>query len=291
VIQTIRVPSKTFIFGEYSALVGEPALIVTTEPYFEIELEQRDKALSAQSLWLHEQSPAYLYLKQLSQSKIWDIKNLKCDYPVGGLGQSSAEFVAVFKANDGNLATIRDQFRALFDHDAGVMNRPSGYDVVAQCYEGYVGISPGEDEILVVNQWPFHGLSFLIVASGQKLKTHEHLNQESLSLKGETLSPLSRNAYQCWKQKDLRSFISSIKDFRHGLQSLGLESLHTSRLIERFEPLPGFLAAKGCGAMGHDFFILFFETQHKAKYVKKVREYSDLRLLCDETRVQVNDAI
>jgi len=287
VIQAIQVPSKTFIFGEYGALVNGPALIVTTEPFFEIELKQRDKTSTPKPLWLHEKSPAHLYLEKLSQNKIWDIAHLKCDYQLGGLGQSSAEFVAVFKANQGNLTTIREQFRALFDDQASLVNRPSGYDVVAQCYDGFIGIRPEKNEISVITQWPFEGLSFLIVATGQKLKTHEHLNERRIALKGEILSPLSQDAYQAWIQKDSTLFLSAIKDFRHGLQSLGLESLQTSRLIERFESLPGFQAAKGCGAMGHDFFILFFETQYKYKYLEKVRRFTDLTLLSDETRTRI----
>lgn len=288
--QTIQVPSKTFIFGEYSALVDGPALLVTSYPYFEITLEKRRTPLAGGGLLLHSKSPAFRYLSQLSKAEVWDIKEIDFSYPIGGLGQSSAEFVAVYQANQEEPSDIRVQFQNLFKPASGLGLEhsdpqivPSGYDVIAQNNGmGFTSLFAKKSEYQILLDWPWQDISFFIVATGSKLKTHEHLRSADLQAKGEALLPLAHICYQSWLMQNRVAFLESIRDFRHGLQTLGLESLHTTRLIERFEGLGGYLAAKGCGAMGQDFFILFFDRDQESYFKNKVESYSDLKIISNQ---------
>lgn len=284
----VRVPSKTFVFGEYSALVGGPALLVTTEPYFEFKLKLRDKRKTTQPYVLHPDSPAGLYLSRLKQDSVWDIESLKFDYPHGGLGQSSAEFLAVYRTNKAELVKpyqILEDYLSLFSSERDAT--PSGYDLVSQAAEGFIALAMETKELSTLENWPFSKISFLVIATGNKLKTHEHLSQKNIQMKGEALRTRAWDCYLAWTKRDEVAFIDSIKNFRHSLLSIGLEHPQTTRLIERFEFMRGFLAAKGCGAMGQDFFILLFESSVKGSFVEGVRRCSDIELLCDETRLRV----
>jgi mevalonate kinase len=308
--KTIRVPSKTFIFGEYSALVNGPALLVTTEPFFEIHIKKRNQAIHPTPYFLHPYSPAGRYLAQLKQDEIWDIESIKFDFPIGGLGQSSAEFIAVYEANqqtqldsylmqesqDADLSAatqkqqkvdpllMRETFRNLFASHG--QTPPSGYDVVAQAYQGFIAFHPEKRKLMREPLWPLSQFSFFLVGTGNKLKTHKHLTETNLKQKGEVLIPLAQDCYEAWIKKECSAFLEAIKNFRHGLQALGLEHAQTTRFIERFESITGFLGAKGCGAMGQDFFMIFFETYAKSNFLQQVRRFSDLTVLTDETRLR-----
>jgi mevalonate kinase len=283
----IRIPSKTFFFGEYSALVDGPALVVTGKPYFVVSLENRPLNSHNKSKLLHPDSPGGLYLRLLEQQSVlkflWDLKAISLEEKnfLGGLGQSSAEFLALYLANGGLVSQVRNQFQKLYEsnpHYQGLI--PSGYDVVAQSCEGFVLFDPKQKHE-VYKKWPFSDISFFLISTGIKLKTHEHLNQGPLALKGkaQALLPFSQQCWDAWKNQDSQFFVEALKNFRYGLQTFGLESLTTTQFIQRFESLPGFLCGKGCGAMGQDFFLLFCDKKADSFFKEIILSYSDIKLV------------
>ena len=97
-----ELPGKLFLFGEYVALIGGPALVYTFKPYFQIQLQLEDHYANDLPRFVHPKSPAGQYLKKLrlKTSKYWNIKHLQQAISTGGLGQSSAEYLSVFLANE-----------------------------------------------------------------------------------------------------------------------------------------------------------------------------------------------
>lgn len=100
----ISLPGKTFLCGEYLALTGGPAIVVSTEPRFRLIATQKNSVSqpgeSSEFVNLfeiiHPESPAGRYLKSnlvfwKTVEENWSIKF--CDpYRVGGFGASSAQF-------------------------------------------------------------------------------------------------------------------------------------------------------------------------------------------------------
>src|SRR4051812_39210067 len=85
-----QIPAKTFLIGEYAALVGHSAILLTTTPCFELSLEPSEKN------FIHPESPAGLWLKKQEA-------NIKLTWKdpyqgQGGLGASSAQFLSCYLA-------------------------------------------------------------------------------------------------------------------------------------------------------------------------------------------------
>ena len=87
-----RIPSKTFVLGEYSVLHGGPAILLASEPYFSLRLEEKNENKNP----FHPLSPA---------GKLWELEPLlktksylfsDPHHGLGGFGASSAEFIALF---------------------------------------------------------------------------------------------------------------------------------------------------------------------------------------------------
>lgn len=115
----IRIPSKTFLWGEYVSLIGGTAGVLTSKPYFELMVDfigtqpeeknykfknnksHAECCILSEPLkndfqsYFHPDSPAGLILKNLSlennpvaELSFFDPYNLK-----GGFGRSTAEFI------------------------------------------------------------------------------------------------------------------------------------------------------------------------------------------------------
>src|SRR5262245_43666850 len=86
------IPAKTFLLGEYAAVAGSSAIVLTTSPCFELSLVN-----SATIQNIHSDSPAgrwWTSQRMTEQGLIWyDPYQEK-----GGLGASSAQFLAVYLA-------------------------------------------------------------------------------------------------------------------------------------------------------------------------------------------------
>ena len=246
------IPAKTFLLGEYAALEGASSLLVSTKPFFELTLSPQ------QNSTIHSESPAGLWW---AQQHISDY-HLSFNDPYqgrGGLGASSAQFIGAYLASafleekKPTLESMLDAYYQCAWNGQGI--RPSGYDVIAQTQYGCVFINKQKEQIQPYT-WNFSDLSFVLIHTGTKLATHQHLQKVKLNLPVDELSTIVDKAQAALKQNNSSLFIESINDYHKALEQLNLVAEHSLALIKKLRSYPEVLAIKGCGALGADILLL-----------------------------------
>jgi len=246
----MQIPAKTFLFGEYLALFQGPACIALTQPCFALDHHAR----------LHPQCPA---------QRLWQAKRGEaCDWGLsdpyagkGGLGASGAEFLLAYQQLYPGDIDIHHLRQTYFDYAPS----GSGYDVLAQSAEGIVMIDGG----LSIRPWSFSSLGFILVHSGIKLKTHEHLN-DLHALPWQSLIVPVEQGCMAVAEADEDSFLAAVHDFYQRLLALNLVAKHSQYFIQDWCSRWPILAAKGCGAMGADVIALFLFPEHSMQVCQEL---------------------
>lgn len=260
-----RIPAKTFLLGEYSAVAGAGAIVLTTSPCFELSLSSGGE-LSG----IHPDSPAGRWWSQqgCKSGLLW-----RDPYSgQGGLGASSAQFLGAYLAacyETGQEPLHSSMLTAYYESAwTGQGLRPSAYDVLAQSQQQCVYINRQEN-VIKSYAWPFRDLSFLLLHSGHKLATHNHLQTARLPSIA-ILSSIAEQAKQAFDRADSEQLISAVISWQNESRALGLSAEHTERLLDELKSNPSILAAKGCGAMGADVLLLLIPTSeldNQAKFL------------------------
>lgn len=253
-----QIPAKTFLLGEYAAIHGGSAIIVLTTPCFQLALNE----VSHQRPF-HPDSPA---------GKLWASYHANSSHLIwrdpyqgkGGLGASSAQFIGVYLAQC-YLSQQTPCFDALLANYyqyawSGEGLRPSGYDIIAQVSHQCVYINQ-QTSLTTCFDWPFRELSFVLVRSGEKLATHQHLQTLSLPTNTHALSAIVDRAKIAFEHADNDLLIEAINTYQSHLTELGLTATHSLEKINRLKKNKNILAIKGCGAMGADVLLLIFPRQ------------------------------
>ncbi len=239
----IKIPSKTFLMGEYSVLIGGRALVMAHAPFF--EFGDGHKKVS-----FHKDSPA----GKISEDK--EFSFLDPYSGAGGFGGSTAEFLGVqLQKNPGaRRSELMQSYLSLFEDD-GVP--PSGADLCAQSFLKECVVEYKKDPLSVfTHQWPFSNLRVLIFKSDRKVKTHSHLNELCMKQLGE-LANASEEAVEAFVSGDLKAFISFVDEFTKEQAIRGLLESSTMRLIVSLNKIDGVRTSRGCGAMGADVVSVF----------------------------------
>lgn len=259
-----QIPAKTFLLGEYVALTGAGAIILTTLPCFEISIIQNNSNL----IGINKGSPAanWWHKHRLPQG-------LACYDPYaaqGGLGASSAQFLGAYFAAHflwETQPTHDDLLNAYYTSAwSGKGMKPSGYDVIAQTQYNCVYINRSKGRVDVFD-WVFNDIAFILLHSGHKLATHYHLENLILPSEIKELALLSDQANFAFERNDSTALIEAINGYQQQLTRLNLISPQTFNTVERFSKHPEVLAIKGCGALGADVFLLIV---HKSTLEKQV---------------------
>lgn len=247
-----RIPAKTFFLGEYAALAGGPAMLLTTTPCFEITVTQEPGLIA-----IHPNSPAgRLWAQQGLPGK-----GLHWHDPyggIGGLGASSAQFLGAYLAinsnkNGSSHQNLLDIYFNVIQQGPGT--RPSGYDVLAQSSSKCVYIYPLATQVRSY-AWPFTDLAFILVHTGKKLATHHHLQQLAQITEITSLIALVESAHQAFQSADSTRMIEAVNAYHACLLQMNLVALHSLELINQLRSNSNVLAVKGCGAMGADVLLL-----------------------------------
>ena len=247
------IPAKTFLVGEYAALAGAPAIILTTTPCFEVTLSN-DPGMQG----IHPESPAgrlWAAFGDKTQGLAWFDPYAGC----GGLGASSAQFVGTYAAIN-NLQTKTFNKDALlncyFNYGwQGTGLRPSGYDVLAQSMSGCAYINK-EFERCQSMSWPFLDIAFLLLHTGKKLATHEHLQAAELPYQIDRLAIIVDDAKKAFELNSSTALVEAVNAYHQQLLKMKLVASHSQDSIEQLESQSDILAIKGCGAMGADVLLL-----------------------------------
>lgn len=259
------IPAKTFLLGEYAALSGGSAILLTTTPCFEISL-----TTSPSLAGIHPESPAALWWNKQG------IKNYGLNWydpyhGSGGLGASSAQFLGSYWASR-KIRPITntpiDMLEAYYQVSwSGKGIRPSGYDVIAQSHQGCVYINKINQQIESYH-WPFNDLSLILLHTRNKLATHIHLENALVPNQKNELSETVDQAHIAFKEKSSSQLIRSINTYHSQLTQLDLVSPYTLQLIRELNhEFPEILAIKGCGALGSDV-ILIITKQNNSLILK-----------------------
>lgn len=250
------IPAKTFLLGEYAALAGESAIILTSKPCFSIEIIEEKKLIN-----IHPDSPAGLFWQRFNLNH-----GLRFHDPyqgIGGLGASSAQFVGAVQAYcklSGQLLDddfLLDNYYQVAWPGQGI--KPSGYDVLAQTRQGCVYINRNQQQV-VEYSWDFNDVSLLLVHSGRKLATHHHLTGISELSGTLTLSNIVEKAKKAFADKSSSTLIDCINEYQHHLSQMNLSAPHTQALIKWIKKETSLLAIKGCGALGADIILMITEN-------------------------------
>ncbi|MBC87621.1 MAG: hypothetical protein CL677_10640 [Bdellovibrionaceae bacterium] len=263
---TLSVPSKTFLIGEYLALFGGPSLVANTGPRFSADFN-----LKGRGKWgrIHPDSPAGQWIQHnLDVFEDVDI-DFKDPYAgAGGLGGSSAEFVMVYvfaelvrqKLGEGikqlNPQKMWIDYRSLFETSQQEW-LPSGADIIGQMVGGITEFEPDPFRIKK-HTWNFENISFVILKTENKVKTHEHLRDLG-ELDTDNFKAIAKQAVNAMNDSDQLLFVKSIEQYQSLLQEQKLVCRETVSLVNNLKGSDNIIGVKGCGALGADTLLVLCE--------------------------------
>ena len=268
----IKVPSKTFLVGEYLAVVGGPAVLLATEPEFLVSAVEQD-SISLNSGWPKRAGEAVAFERVDEQSakgplaRLFQRVNTKLageqkpslsfwiqdpHRKRGGFGRSGAEFLALchfareLNGKDQAPARLLDLFRSCG-------GQGSGADLVAQALGGITAFESqvGESRTLA-SQWPFPLLEISIFRTGVKVSNHDGLDEPSDLVSARAIVVRTIRAITAVNERDL---VQSVSDYRNWMLAQNVEHRATTELLDLFQKDSRWLAAKGCGALGADVIL------------------------------------
>lgn len=283
---SLRLPSKTFVFGEYAVLQGGAGFLISTLPQFEAEILKDEQSkgispfheLSAAGMWFNENKDIYSNYSITFYNK----------HKFKGLGQSSAEFVSLYYfylekfphlTEQEKVWKILNDFKSLYNKKNLINDEmlPSGYDVVSQFLGGAQLIESRKKSLFTWSHWPFSKYEALLFSTGIKLLTHEHLSDLNLNKKIEKLLSHAEILSKYLLEKSEDQFFEGLKEWPLLLRSLSLESKETKTLIDYFSLCQGVFMTKGCGALGVDVILVIVDSAYldevKNKGVSKGLSY------------------
>lgn len=269
------IPSKTFLFGEYVAMYGGPALIALTKPLFSKDEQKR----------LHPECLAsQFWKKQTGQSCPWGL-----DDPYqkkGGLGASSAEFLLAYRHFFNEQQMGLEHLHQSYISCVNSGHPPSGYDLLAQT--GF-GCSLIESKPFKVSSfdWHFNELGFMLIHTNKKLATHEHLKNVGVSIDWKRLMISTEMGCEAYLEADSEKWIKATTIFYQALLKQNLVSPYTQFLIDGcMQHLP-VVAAKGCGALGADVLVLYV-LKEKMPFVCEQLVQKDIEILATHSDLYFN---
>ncbi len=285
---TYHIPGKTFLLGEYAALVGGSALGLATRPGFEVSYEtDTNKSLQQFCSLFTPGSPAAAAYNAHPELQI----RFKDLVKFGGFGKSTAEYLSVILPTLNHMSdftAIRNEYKKIA-REAG--SAVSGVDLAIQIF-GKVLHFDATTQSFASYPWKYTNLEFLLVATGVKVKTHEHLHQLDLS-KLKNFPAVSDRLIQQCLNGDKNDLIEAVNEWHLFLKSNKLVHEHSANLHAALISNKEILAAKPCGALGADVILILCDAE-KASHVKNIVSNMGLvtvaesKDLCDGVLTQIN---
>lgn len=258
---SIKIPSKTFLAGEYNILHGGTAILINTKPNFVFTIKNSDSHANP----FHPQSPAGLFIQQhyeyFQQHKIYfnDPHN-----GLGGFGGSGAEFLGAYCSkmyikNGGisNQSLSMEQLLTEYQQYT-IGNKTSGADLVAQMH-GKITMYEKNQQQATTLSWDFPNLGFLLVPTKQNINTHQHLQTLDYNFNYD-LENIVFDFKKSLYDNNEELLVDATQQFHQHMQQQKLCHPNTVDLIDNLLQYPEILAAKGCGALGADVMLLIYQT-------------------------------
>jgi hypothetical protein len=123
-------------------------------------------------------------------------------------------------------------------------------------------------------------LNILIYKTQIKVKTHEHL--ESLDFKNlESLKDPSSSVTKSFLNQNTEEFLVNLKNFDIHLEKLNYKSKQSLQATEALQKLDTVRYARGCGALGADVLVVFYEGQNSLQLQEHIKQKFDLIFIAD----------
>ena len=262
--KVLSAPGKTFLVGEYLALVGGPSVLVSTKPRFQLIadlIQEGEEATLPASSAFAPASPAGRFLSR--HERDFRDYRLRFEDPhggAGGLGASIAQWALLYALKYGvqdqpDWSSILEEYRQCAWSGEGVA--PSGADVVAQIHGGITCFDGREFRARSL-EWNFPNLSFTLVRTGVKLATHEHLKRHQAAPQ-EILRACVNEMINALETKNEELAVGAVARNAAALLESGRTAGHTLEILNGLHKEPWVRGAKGCGAMGADIVLVLHD--------------------------------
>ena len=268
-------PYKTFLLGEYAVLENGQAIMLATRPGFSLSVQMNSRDMTwpmiEEAFSLHPNCPVTPLWYQAFHDKPFSVSNMcraKKGFGASGAWMWLVWLIKYFHVH-GHWPILDHSFffegmtryRDLYQ-DFPRLKRPSGADMACQFYGGlsYVDVNIMSVEAV---SWPFHNLGFVLIATGFTLLTHQHL--ASLREISSDFQVILLDALAACQNQDEDGFVRAFKYYQQALLSEGLQYTQTTECIEALSVCPGFVAAKGCGALGAEVICLLYKQEQKVE--------------------------
>lgn len=263
----VRCPGKVFILGEYSCLVGAPALIHTLEPKYLLDVQ----SAAAFKHNFIEGSPASKLLKKygdVTAKYSWSFSF--SEKTSLGTGSSTAEYLLTKLAisylqpsEPEDVFQIRKEYVELLTRAEGIP--PSGVDLIAQYTGGLTVVAQNQVTRAIgfsLNE------QFALFYTGSKMKTHEHLIElkkqgfpHSQAQNLAKLAQITKRGLQAMEKEEALQFGECMNAYQATLSAFLQTSREYRSLIPELQALEGVLGCKGSGSQGGDCLIIFYKIE------------------------------
>ena len=289
--------AKTFIFGEYAALMGGSALVAVTPPEYEMQIEWFDEK-EFSLVGLHPESPAgRLLSEKIKKEEIpvgrYSLESLK-KTSLPGFGSSTAEYLCAlalihqiqskeifsnaeisprfFKIKESQKSysvseADLDEYRLCASAPNQVW-APSGYDLLAQAQGGLVRIKNSQAHIEAELMREFQKKNIAFFSTGEKKATHEVLKTHFLKSDLQDLARLSGEIEEALLKNF--DFAEAIQRFGQAMIEKSLVAPQSLNLLSEIKKNSKVKAAKACGAMGADVILVVGESDYELRQLESL---------------------
>jgi mevalonate kinase len=258
----IDVPAKTFFLGEYSVLRGKNALVLTHGPVFIFKFLKKQNG----KLNFHPNSLAGKISKKHQDSIGNYIVEVSDPYNgIGGLGLSSAEFIAAWMfvdhiVNDDAPIILSFLMEEFFELTNLETIKPSGVDIVAQCQSKCFNKINSKNIRFESVNWPFKDYGIVLFHTLSHCSTHDHLSK--IQKIPDELLFASDSGIKSLENNNLDALVYYINKFVDIQNQAGLLAQKTKDYIKLLNKENGVIVAKGCGAMGADVIAVIVDKKN-----------------------------
>lgn len=228
-------PSKTFLVGEYGVLARGGALLFNTHPCFEFK--------DGQFFDPHQHKGGFG-----ASSAKWLFQHLSVCY--------NDKWELLTKGLNQKLALkLQTEYQKTYAHASQDQILPSGVDMLSQCVGqvAYIDVAQG---IFQSKLWPFKGLDLLIIPTGNKTFTYQHL-KNGIDIKAcRCLAQKAQKAIEAFCDIREKDFLMALEDFDNVLEQFGLCCQQTMDIKKQIRKTFPSVFVKGCGALGMDTLLI-----------------------------------
>ncbi len=247
-MDSLKIPSKTFLLGEYSVLETGQAVLLGHSPFFHFHFSPGNLYPFAL------ESPAGKWLQKHPSKH--SITYRDPHRGKGGFGGSGAELLAAMVASEVAPFPLDPWWVLDQTKDLG----GSGADLLVQSFSrkkdpSFLWLDKDKKELIEI--FPELEAKLSIFHTGKKVPTHSHLKESFRVPKA--LKDLTLEGKEAFCKNEVKTVGEIFSSIHQELRRANLQASHTCRALDQLSasvPSQNLYGAKGCGAMGSDVIVV-----------------------------------